>query len=94
MSEQLTPKHLPYTADELVDSGWVGRVRAAIMANGNDVCIGGEKEILANTKDNRAGWQPIMLPNGGTRLVDFGQCMVVIDMLKGKTPIPEPKPQA
>ncbi len=91
--EKLTPKRVPFTAQELVDAGWVGRVRSAILKDGNAIRIGSDRSIQAQVINEPHRWMPIMLPNGGVELTDFSQCMVVIDMLEGKTPIPPPTPQ-
>lgn len=87
MSEKQIPKHAPYTAQELVDTGWVARVRAAILADGNAVRVG-NLCIEAQTPNRPDDWRPIMLPNCGQSLVSLDECAKVVDMLKGKTPIP------
>ncbi len=91
--EKLTPKHLPYTSQELIDSGWVDRVRRAIVDNGNAVRVGKDFSIESQVINSPSDWRPIMLPNGGTLMIDGAQCAMVIDMLEGKTPIPPPTPQ-
>ena len=91
MSEKLTPKHSPYTAAELVECGWVARVRSAIIRDNNPVCIGPASTIQAATAEKPNAWHDIMLPNGGYQLIDMTQCALVLDMLEGRTPIPEPK---
>jgi hypothetical protein len=90
MSETLIPKHPPYTAQELIDTGWVSRVRSAIVANGNAVRAGKDQTIQGQVINDPARWMPILLPNRDTHLTDSAQCLLVIDMLEGKTPIPEP----
>ncbi len=94
MSQQLTPKHTTYTAAELVECGWVARVRAAILKHNNTVCIGTHATIRAATAEKPNVWHDILLPNGSYQLTDVMQCAVVIDMLEGRTPIPESKAKA
>jgi hypothetical protein len=93
VSEKYIPKFAPYTAQELVDSGWVERVRAAIVKDGNAIRIGGDRSIICQVINEPHRWMPIMLPNGGTQLIDFAQCMLVADMLEGAAPIPPKTPQ-
>ena len=94
MSEKLTPKHTPFTAAELVDCGWVARVRRAILDNGYAVRIGNDNSIQSQVINEPHLWMSIMLPTGGRQLTDAIQCALVVDMLEGRTPIPEPKAKA
>lgn len=87
MSEKLAPLHTPYTAEELVECGWVGRVRRAVVANGNAVRIG-PLTIDAQNINRPDEWMPIMLPNGGTKLASLADCATVIDMITGVSVIP------
>lgn len=87
MSEKLTPRHTAYTAKELVDCGWVSRVRSAVLANGNAVRIG-PLTIEAQNINRPDVWMPIMLPNGGTKLASLDNCTAVIDMITGFSVIP------
>lgn len=87
MSEKLSPKHSPYTAHELIQAGWVSRVRAAIVADGNAIRMG-RLCIEAQVINRPDEWQRIMLPNGGTQLTSYDECAKVVDMLQGVIPIP------
>lgn len=90
MSEPYVPKFIPYTAKELVEAGWVSRVRGAILKDGNAIRISPFCTIQAQVINSPDDWRNILLPNGGTRLVDFKECVIVAAMLEGVTPIPEP----
>lgn len=93
MSEKLIPRHTPYTAQELIDTGWVERVRLAIVTNGNAVRIG-DHAIEAQCINAPDTWMAIQLPNGGTKLTTLVECAAVLDMLTGVLPIPPATPAA
>ena len=90
MSEPFTPRHTAYTAKELVDCGWVARARGAVVAGGTAVRVG-SLCIEAQNANRPEEWLAIQLPNGGTQLTDFTECLLVADMLQGITPIPVPE---
>lgn len=90
MSEKLAPRHSAYTAKELVDCGWVARVRHAVGNGKTNVGISESCQILAQNVDRSGEWMPIMLPNGGTQLTDHVQALLVVEMLEGTVPIPSP----
>jgi hypothetical protein len=90
MSQKLTPKQTPLTAQELVEAGWVARVRRAILDNGNAIRTGKGNTIQGQTINQPDNWCDILLPNGGFQLASSADCALVVDMLEGKTPIPEP----
>lgn len=90
MSEKLAPRHSAYTAKELVDCGWVARVRQAVVNGKTNVGISDFCQILAQDVDHPDRWLPIMLPNGGTQLTDHEQALLVVEMLEGTVPIPAP----
>jgi len=87
MSEKLIPRFPPYTAQELIDTGWVARVRMAVVTNGNAVRIG-DCTIEAQSINQPDRWLVIMLPNGGTKLTSLAECAAVLDMITGVTPLP------
>lgn len=93
MSEKYTPKFTPLRADDAIQSGWIGRVRSIIVRDGHAVRASACHEVEAQNINSPDNWQPIMLTNGGTQFDGPIECAKVIDMLEGKTPIPEPKPQ-
>ena len=89
MSEKFTPRFPPYTAQELIECGWVARARGAVLSGGNAVRIG-DCTIEAQNINQPDQFIPIMLPNGGTKLTTLRECAVVLDMLTGAAPIPPP----
>ncbi len=91
MSEPFISRTPPATAQDLIKSGWVARVRLAIVTNGNAVRIG-DHTIEAQCINTPDTWLAIMLPNGGTKLASYVECATVIDMLTGVTAIPAGKP--
>lgn len=92
MSEKYLPKYTPFTAQELIDCGWVGRVRRAVVPHGNAVRFH-NKSIQAQDINHPERYLDIMLPNGGTKLTSYDDCALIVDMLEGKVPIPEPPEQ-
>lgn len=94
MSEPQKIVRSPYTAQELLECGWVKRVRGAVLADGNAIFIGAGCTIDAQCINQPDKNYPIMLPNGGTKLVDLGACMQVVAWITGEEAIPEvPGPQ-
>lgn len=89
----MTPKFPPYTARDLINTGWVTRTRGAILKDGYAIRVGSDQTIQAQVINQPDDWRPIMLPNGSYKLVDFRECVKVLDMLEGKTPIPPPTPK-
>lgn len=81
--------HAPYTALELLETGWCHRVRKAILDQGNAVRIGNQTTIEAQCINEPDRWLSIMLPNGGTKLVDMPACVTVIRWLQGHEPLPD-----
>ncbi len=92
MSEQQPVVHTPYTAQELLDCGWVRRVRCAVLADGVAIFIGKDFTIDAQNINHPERNMPIMLPNGGTKLVNHDACMQVVAWITGEQPIPESSP--
>ncbi len=90
MSEPQKIIRAPCTAQELLECGWVRRVRNAVLANGNAIGIRNGNTITAQCINEPEKFMPIMLPNGGTRLLDEREAMTVLDWLDGTAPIPEP----
>ncbi len=94
MSEPQKIVHSPYTAQELLECGWIRRVRNAVLANGNALAIIYGNEIGAQCINEPTKFLPIMLPNGGTKMLDLAEAVIVINWLEGATPIPEPTKSA
>lgn len=94
MSEPQKIVHVPYTAHELLETGWIHRVKKAVADNGNAIFIGAGCTIDAQCINEPEKNYPIMLPNGGTKLVDLGSCLQVVAWITGEQEIPELQPKA
>jgi hypothetical protein len=94
LSEQTKVIHAPYTAEELLATGWVHRVRKAVLDNGNAIFIGAGCTIDAQCINEPDKHLAIMLPNGGTKLLNLAECLQVAAWITGEQPIPEPVKEA
>lgn len=95
MSEKYIPKIIAFTAQDAVTSGWVKRVYDAITRDRQAVRATVRFTIEAQFPNDPTKWGMILLPNGGYRFSTLDDVLAVLDMLEGKTPIPEiPNPEA
>lgn len=91
MAESLTPQRAPYTAQELLDCGWVERVRFAVLNDGHAVRLGAGPSIQAQVINSPDDWRDIMLPHDGV-IASVEDAVAVLAWLDGTQPIPPHSP--
>lgn len=91
MAESLTPKRAIFSARELLDQGWVDRVRYAVLNDGHAVRVGAGPSIQAQVINSPDDWRDIMLPNDGI-IASVGDAVAVVAWLDGSQSIPPHRP--
>lgn len=91
MAESLTPQRAPYSAQELLDCGWVDRVRFAVLNDGHAVRVGPLGTIQAQVINSPDDWRNIMLPHDGI-IASVADAVAVVAWLDGTQSIPPHRP--
>ena len=81
MSEKLTPKVVPMSAEDVLSTTWAARVRSAITRDNQPVRMG-QQRIEAKCLYT-GEWRPIMLPNGGVEFTTANDCKTVFWCVTG-----------